>query len=307
MTIAGDRLERTCGSSEKTNCSSDLPVSVVVVTAGRSSILRSLLQSLERQTRPAREIIVVDNGSQDDTRAVLAREFPDVHVLRQDRNLGCPGGRNVGIAASHGDLVICLDDDAACPAETLAGLAAAMAKHPRAGVIAARIVDPESGAATVGAEIPPHPVFRFSGGAAALRRAALKETGLYPAHFWRQAEELDLAWRLWDRGWEIIRDPSIVVYHRVRRPPRVAARFQTRNEIWVAWRNLPGFQALAWAFWKSLTYPLRYARLGGALWALVGAAEGWAGWRREVASRRPVRPETIAVFRCLRHGRASGA
>jgi hypothetical protein len=276
-------------------------VSVVIVTAGQRVIsLRRLLRALAGQSRSPDEVIVVDNASSDDTCDLLAHEFPLVRVLRQERNLGCPGGRNAGIQQSRGEIIVCLDDDATCGAETLAGFAAAMAKYPRAGVIAARIADPESGAATVGAEIPPHPVFRFSGGAAALRRAALKEVGLYPAHFWRQAEELDLAWRLWDRGWEIIRDPSITICHPVARFSPSLARFQTRNEIWVAWRNLPPFHAFAWALWKSLTYPLRYARRGGALWAVVGATEGWLGWRRERRRGRAVNREVLGAFRRLR-------
>jgi hypothetical protein len=282
-------------------------LAVVIVTHNRRDQLRALLVALDRQAVAPAESIVVDNASQDGTLEMLSQEFPHVRVLRQERNLGCPGGRNAGIEKSRGEIIVCLDDDATCSPETLAGFAAAMAKHPCAGVIAARIADPESSAATVGAEIPPHPVFRFSGGAAALRRAALKEVGLYPAHFWRQAEELDLAWRLWDRGWEIIREPSITICHPVARFSPSLARFQTRNEIWVAWRNLPGFHAFAWALWKSLTYPLRYARRGGAMWAVLGAIEGWLGSWREYRHGRRVSSKTVAIFHRLRRRRSAAA
>ena len=280
-------------------------VSAVVVTRNRSAALRSLLASLSAQTRPPDETVVVDNASTDDTLAMLAREFPGVRVAIQKRNLGCPGGRNVGIEASRGDIIISLDDDASCPPDTVARFVAAVRAHPRAAVIAARIVDPLTGVSTVSADTPVHQAFTFSGGAAALRRAALDDVGLYPAHFHRQAEELDLAWRLWDHGWEVIRDTNIVVYHDVGRFAPRAARFQTRNEILVAFRNLPLFHAIMSALRKSLTYPPRYIRRRAGLWSLVGAAEGWLKCVGELGRRRPVRRETIMV--CHRLHRSSSA
>jgi len=280
-------------------------VSLVVVTRNRRAPLRSLLASIAVQRVPPDEIVVVDNASTDDTLAMLGREFAHVRVLPQPRNLGCPGGRNVGIKASSGDIVICLDDDASCAPDTVARFIAAMRLHPRAAVIAATVADPATGEGNV-PTASPRQVFTFSGGAAALRRAALDQVGLYPAHFHRQAEELDLAWRLWDQGWEVIRDHSIVVYHPVGRFSPASARFQTRNEILVCFRNLPLLHGFLWALWKSLTYPPRHICGRAGLWSLLGALEGWLKCPPELARRRPVRAGTIALSRML-HRSSSAA
>jgi len=275
-------------------------VSVLIVTRNRVLALRALLGCLAAQTRPGDEILVVDNASCDGTAEMLAAEFPQVRVLRQERNLGCIEGRNLGLAAAGSDIAVCVDDDATCGPETLARFAAAMEQHPRAAVIAARIVSPDGARETVPETLPPHRVFRFSGGAAALRKAAFLAAGGYAASFQRGVEELDLAWRLWDEGWEIIRDPSIAVQHPVHRKSGPIVRYQTRNEIWTGWRNLPLSPALAWAAWKSVAYPLVYIRRGWAHWAWLGAMEGWLGWWRQRHGRRPVRRETLATYRQVR-------
>jgi GT2 family glycosyltransferase len=275
-------------------------LSVLVVTFNRCPELRALLPCLLGQSDPAREILVVDNASTDGTSEMLSTEFPQVRALRQSENLGCIAGRNVGLAAAEGEVVISLDDDATCGPETIAQFAAAMARYPRAAVVAARLVSPDGAQESVPGGLPPHPVFRFSAGAAALRKAPFLAVGGYPVHFQRGAEELDLAWRLWDGGWTAVCDPAIVVRHPVHRKSGAFVRSQTRNEIWTGWRHLPLGLALAWALGKSVTHPLVYLRRGWAPQALLGVLQGWAGMWRERRGCRPVSRETVVAYRRVR-------
>ena len=84
-------------------------VSVVVTTYNHRRYLAEAIESALGQTRPASEIIVVDDGSDDDPGEVVAR-YPSVALIRQP-NAGPAAARNTGLEAATGDLIIFLDAD----------------------------------------------------------------------------------------------------------------------------------------------------------------------------------------------------
>jgi GT2 family glycosyltransferase len=88
-------------------------VSVVIPTFNRARIIRRAIESAARQTYPHVEIVVVDDGSSDDTPALLERlckEDPRIVYIRQE-NRGVSGARNTGIEAARGDYLALLDSD----------------------------------------------------------------------------------------------------------------------------------------------------------------------------------------------------
>ncbi|MCB1761031.1 MAG: glycosyltransferase family 2 protein [Gammaproteobacteria bacterium] len=85
-------------------------ISVVIPTHNRSEVLRRALRSIEAQSLPATEIIVVDDGSQDDTAAAVALHHPEVRLLGQ-RQSGVSSARNNGIRQARGDWLALLDSD----------------------------------------------------------------------------------------------------------------------------------------------------------------------------------------------------
>lgn len=106
----------------------DGSVSVVIPTFDRLALLPRALESVRRQSRPADQVIVVDDGSTDGTEEVIRRDHPEVLYLRRERG-GVSAARNQGIAAARGEWIALLDsDDAWRPAKLerqLAALAAA--------------------------------------------------------------------------------------------------------------------------------------------------------------------------------------
>jgi glycosyltransferase involved in cell wall biosynthesis len=85
-------------------------VSVVVPAYNRGYCLRRALDSVINQTRAAREIILVDDGSEDDTGCILQTEYPEVHYIRQE-NRGVSAARNRGIRAASSTWIALLDSD----------------------------------------------------------------------------------------------------------------------------------------------------------------------------------------------------
>lgn len=85
-------------------------VSVIIPTYNSASTLGRALASVLSQTRPADEIIVVNDGSTDDTEALIAREYPQVRYHYQP-NAGLAATRNVGAALATGTMLALLDSD----------------------------------------------------------------------------------------------------------------------------------------------------------------------------------------------------
>jgi glycosyltransferase involved in cell wall biosynthesis len=88
----------------------EVRISVVIPSFNRRGILSRALRSVLAQSVAPLEIIVVDDGSTDGTPDLLAREFPDVCLIRQQR-LGASGARNAGVAHATGDWIAFLDSD----------------------------------------------------------------------------------------------------------------------------------------------------------------------------------------------------
>ena len=108
-----------------------MTISVVIPTFDRAGPVCRALASVAAQTRPADEVIVVDDGSGDDTAARIGAEFPAVTVISQE-NRGVSAARNRGVAAATGEWVAFLDSDDEWAPEKLERQAAALAGEPEA-------------------------------------------------------------------------------------------------------------------------------------------------------------------------------
>jgi glycosyltransferase involved in cell wall biosynthesis len=164
-------------------------VSVVIPCFNHAHFLPQAIDSVRRQSYPAIELIVVDDGSSDDT-AAMARRLGADRVIRQP-NRGLSAARNTGLAAARGDLVICLDADDELIDDAVASGVAALRRRPDAAVIAAYclLIDedghalpsnpPEVDGTDVYAELLRRN-FIWTPGAAIFRRAALLRVGGFP-------------------------------------------------------------------------------------------------------------------------------
>ncbi|MEU6276894.1 glycosyltransferase [Streptomyces populi] len=288
-------------------------IAVAVVTMGnRPAEVDALLTSVAKQDVAPTRIVIVGNGCPLPEFAERLGLPGEVTTIEVDDNLGCPGGRNVGLSRLREfgdvDVVVELDDDGLLvDADVLRKVRDLYAARPRLGIVGFRIAD-ENGETQrrhvprVGAKDPMRggPVTGFLGGGHALSMPMLAETGDWPAEFFFAHEETDLAWRAIDAGWTVLYEPELLLQHPKTSPARHAIyyRVTARNRVWLTRRRLPlALIPVHLGVWIVLTL-LRTRSVGGLRAWFGGFAEGL---RRSGGERRPMRWRT--VWRLTRLGR----
>ncbi len=90
-----------------------IDLSIIIVNYNTSELLAACLQSLKSASTKGftSEIIVVDNGSRDDSRDIVSKNFPDIIFLPQTENLGFAAANNIGIKKSKGSYILLLNSD----------------------------------------------------------------------------------------------------------------------------------------------------------------------------------------------------
>jgi hypothetical protein len=121
-----------------------IDLSVIIVTRNTCQLTCAAIESvLNGQDNPSREIFLVDNGSTDETPAVVAQRFPSVHLLRSDRNLGFARANNLGSRKAQGQFLLLLNSDAVLQAESLAAAVGWMRAHPDCGAAGVQLLNPD--------------------------------------------------------------------------------------------------------------------------------------------------------------------
>jgi GT2 family glycosyltransferase len=300
MTTASEpATEATSGPAAQT-----LTVSCVILTMGdRPAEVNRAIDSVLAQRGIATELVVVGNGA--DVTGVPA----GVRTVRLPENLGVAGGRNAGVQACTGDVVLFLDDDGWYPDPGLASyIAARFAAGPALAVLSMQVVDPEGGPGArwhvprlrAGDPGRSSVVTTFLGGACAIRRTAYLEAGGLPDAFFYAHEETDLAWRLMDRGYRLEYDGAARMCHHSMPNARHATfrRRDGKNRVLLARRNLPWpLAAVYLADWMALTVVRERSPENLRPW-FAGFAEGW---RADPGRRRPISLRT--AWRMTRAGR----
>jgi GT2 family glycosyltransferase len=278
-------------------------LSCVILTMGdRPEELDQAIGSALAQRDADVEVIVVGNGAD-----VVAPA--GVTVVRMPENVGVAAGRNAGVAAASGDVILFLDDDGWYSGPGAGRhVAGRFAAEPELAVLSFRVVDPDTGAGVrwhvprlrAGDPERSSVVTTFAGGVCAVRRSAFVAAGGLPEAFFYAHEETDLAWRLLGLGYRLEYDAAVVVCHHVLPNARQAGfyRLDGRNRVLLARRNLPWL--LAWAYlldWFAVTVLRERSAQALRAWAKGFAA----GWRMDPGERQALSLRT--VWRMTRAGR----
>jgi GT2 family glycosyltransferase len=298
---------------------SSLPLlSIIIPHYNGAHHLPPCFTALRGQTYPHLEIILVDNGSTDESVAVTRRDFPEVEIIELGRNLGLTGAINRGISGATGEVIVPLNNDTEVAPAWAQALVDALQAHPEAGIAASKMLlfdrrdTLHSAGDGFGVDgIPLNRgvwqkdegqfdrdtyVFGGCGGAVAYRREMLDDIGLFDEDLFMYLEDVDLNWRAQLAGYRAVFAPQAVVYHHLSATGggMVASYYTGRNTIFVLAKNLPGpifrryWRAIIGAQFKIALDALRAwrgkaarARLRGQLAGLWGLPT-WLGKRRSL-------------------------
>jgi hypothetical protein len=175
-------------------------VSVVIPTYNYGHLAAAAVDSALAQTHPAVEVIVVDDGSTDDTTSRLAGYSDRIRVIRQE-NQGLSAARNTGIRAARGDYVALLDSDDAFHPRKLERQMAAFAARPELALVGTGMFSEEPPVWAAVPDTPPRVgtpkldelVVRtcFAPSSAVIRKRCLDEVGLFDTEL-RSVEDRDM-------------------------------------------------------------------------------------------------------------------
>lgn len=255
-------------------------LSVIVLNWNGAELLRGCLSSVLEQDYEDYELIVVDNGSSDDSCAMVEAEFPSAILLRQEENSGFCRGNNIGMEAASGELIILINNDAELDRKFLTNLEQAASLEPHVGMFATRIMmyDRRGVFDSTGLLVYPDGICRSrgwlekdlgqydeadevlgpNGCAAAYRRSMLADVGMLDERYFAYLEDLDLAFRGQLRGWSCRYVPDAVVYHKKSMTSgyhsALKAYLVERNRIWNAVKLFPLRLLLLSPFYTAARY-----------------------------------------------------
>ncbi|MFH1407234.1 MAG: glycosyltransferase family 2 protein [Candidatus Omnitrophota bacterium] len=243
-------------------------ISIIILTWNGRELLAKYLPSAIKEYgayKGEKELIIVDNGSDDGTAGFLEKEFPQTKVIKLPENKGFPAGSNRGFRESKNDIVILLNNDVLLAENFLVNLVDGFKQNDIFAVRAGLVSENESELDLSGfflglslkrgmIETPmflsnkrPHPsIVSCAGGAAvAYEREKLNALGgfdeIFSPFYW---EDIDLSYRALKRGWKILSEPEARCYHRrhatigryfSRRYPQMISE---RNRYLLFWKNI---------------------------------------------------------------------
>lgn len=215
---------------------------VVLNWNGRDETLRCLDSLAALDGGPATGVVVVDNGSADDSVAAIRAAHPSAALVENGANRGYAGGCNAGIrhALAHGaEWIVLVNNDARVAPNVIAAFAAAADAHPRAGALGGKVFfdDGSDRLWYAGGEVrswlgyhgrvrgygqPDGPEYgrleptgRATGALMAVSRAAIERVGLLDEELFAYVEDLDWSARIRAAGFELLFVPDAIAWHLV--------------------------------------------------------------------------------------------
>ena len=215
---------------------------IVILNWNGVGHLRRFLPSVVAAAPTGVEVVVADNGSTDDSVAVLQAEFPSVRVILLDRNYGFAGGYNLALKQVEADYYILLNSDVETPPGWLEPLLDTLDRNPDVAVVSPKLISSEdrrlfeyAGAAGGYIDYLGYPfcrgrilrtveedrgqyddardLFWVSGAAFCCRAGVFRTLGGFDDDFFAHMEEIDLCWRMQLAGYRVRVVPESRVYH----------------------------------------------------------------------------------------------
>ena len=214
------------------------------------------------------EVIVVDNASKEDEACIISEKYPQVKVIRSEKNLGFAGGNNLGIKEAKGDYILLINNDTYFKKFNIERLIDRLESSDKIGIVCPKLrfswdnnpiqyagYTPLSkitlrnraigfGEEDKGQYDTPYTTPYAHGAAMLIKREAIEKVGLMPECFFLYYEEIDWSMMFTHAGYEIWYDPSCTVYHKESQTTGqnslLRTYYITRNRLLLVKRNFKG-------------------------------------------------------------------
>jgi GT2 family glycosyltransferase len=294
---AAQRELRRAASSK--NASREPPsvqplVSAIVVCWNAADVLGRCLDHLFAQDYANHEIIVVDDGSDDDTAQIAerARKRGELTLVRSPRNRGCPAARNLGLGRASGEIVAFVDADGFAAPDWLSELVLAFGDDPQIGGVASTVFYDDNPLVVNGAggttnrqgwaaDLSMNESYEHASLAAealypmgcgmALRREALQQVGPFDDRMLNYYDDVDYGTRLWRAGYRVAVADAWIDHG-------ASAEDSARKRLWcerhrmrVVLKHAPASSLASWASWElrgllAAPAPVRLQKLRSLCW-----------------------------------------
>lgn len=241
-----------------------MKVSIIIPNWNGKELLKDSLESLKGQDA---EIILVDNGSTDDSINYVSINFPKVKIVKLNKNFGFAKAINEGVKASQAEYVILLNNDTAADKDFIKKLVECADKHPevvsvnpkllnfyeRKKIDGVGILINEVGQARSigwqeedrGQYNKEEYILGATGGASLFRRKEFIKLGGFDEDYFMYSEEVDFAFRAQFAGFKSIYCPKAIVYHKhkatSKKLPAKIEYWQFRNMTITIIKDFPSF------------------------------------------------------------------
>lgn len=228
-----------------------IELSIIIINYKTKALLRQCLRSLFEQKKEVMqnwEIIVVDNHSSDGSVEMVSKKFPQVELIKNKKNLGYAKANNQAIKTSEGKYILFLNSDTIVPNKTIPELLTYLEKNPSIGVVTPKLklrggsLDPDChrGFPTPWAAFcffsglekmlkkrkffgqyhqtwknlnKIHEIDACCGAFLLTRKKILEEEGFFDESYFFYGEDLDLCYRIKQKGWKIVYYPRVIAIH----------------------------------------------------------------------------------------------
>lgn len=212
-------------------------ISVIIVNYNGRRFLEKCLASLRKQNYPTHgfEIIVVDNGSSDDSVEYMRLNWPFVRVIDAKKNLGFAAGNNLGFKHAKGEFYALLNNDTEVPSNWISALVQQILESKSIGLVTCKILfhgeketinsaglqlladgrgsDRGFREKDLGQYDQKEDVFGACGASVLIRKEMLEEIGDFDERLFMYYEDLDLSWRAKLMNWRCVYTPETFVLH----------------------------------------------------------------------------------------------
>ncbi len=291
-------------------------ISVVIPSWNTKDYLEACLRSLERAPKPTVEVIVVENGSEDGSAALIETSFPDVHLIVNEVNQGFAIACNQGMRVARGRYVFLLNTDTEIRGDALQELYDFLEANQDYAAVAPRLVHPDGSTQRTLQAFPTlatalwfaTPLERWfpdskelrryflrdwdqessadidqpPAAALLVRRSVLDEIGLFDEELWLFFNDVDLSKRMHAAGWKTRYLAESEVLHHVGGSTR---RFGSFVPMWQK---------------NRLAYYRKHHGWFGGLWIKLCSSFAFADWALRQPCRRVLGREAEPVWPLLR-------